>query len=96
MVRLFDIELLVVRLNPMDRGHCQDLQLTGGEEIATAKESAAEYAEECMKGGIEPPDLDTPYSPYMMREEREFPYGPYVTPGLPRPNQPKEYFSTVY
>ncbi len=93
---VFDIELLAVKPNPLDRGYYQDLQLTEEEEISAARQSAAEYAEECRKAGIDPPDPDTPYAPYMLGDEREFPYSPYVSPGLPRPDQPKEDFSIVF
>ncbi len=84
---VFDIKLLALRPNPMDYGCYQDLLLIEEAEIAEAKESAADYVEECSKAGIEPPAFYTPHSHTMLGEECEFPYSPFVSPGLPHPNQ---------
>ena len=94
---VFDIELLRVMEDPIDRGYYEDVQLESEEEeIELAQRAAAEYAEECRKAGVEPPDPKAPYTPYALGDDRIFPYSPYVAPGLPRPNTPKKKFSIVY
>jgi len=83
---VMDIELLGTMPDPDDRGFYDDLQPTDGEIIEMAAKSRQEYADKLRAAGLTPPDPDTPVTPYELPDKRAYPYSPYATPGLPRPD----------
>lgn len=82
---VFDIELLAVERDPDNRGFYDDQVPDDSELIEMAEKSRLEYAEKVKKAGLEAPDPDKEYAPYLLGDERAYPFSPYVAPGLPRP-----------